>query len=216
MTEAAVPISEPSSRSGFRESAWQLSLSLVARIGLGAVLVVAAALKIVDPRQAALAVQAYQILPTQVAEMVGYGLPLIEFGLGVLLILGLGTRLAAIGAGALMTAFVVGVGSAWARGLSIDCGCFGGGGTVAEGEASYLPVLLRDGFFVVLAGWLVAFPASRWALDRRGTSGTGDLGFYDELDDEAETEEAHEAQDSLVVDLPAVPDSPVIPKEPEG
>ena len=58
-------------------------------------------------------------------------------------------------AGALMTAFVFGVASAWARGLSIDCGCFGGGGEVAEGEASYLPVLLRDGFFVVMAGWLV-------------------------------------------------------------
>ena len=182
--------------SGFAGSSTQRTISLLVRVGLGGVLVVAAALKIADPKQAALAVQAYQILPTQVAEMVGYGLPLIELGLGVLLLLGLGTRLAALGAGALMTAFVVGVASAWARGLSIDCGCFGGGGTVSQGEASYLPVLLRDGFFVILAGWLVAFPASRWALDRSGKAGTGDLGLYDELDDQNETDDTGDPDDA--------------------
>lgn len=161
----------------------QRVVSLLVRLGLGGVLVVAASLKIADPQQAALAVQAYQILPVSVAEMVGYGLPLIELGLGVLLILGLGTRLSAIGAGALMTAFVIGVASAWGRGLSIDCGCFGGGGQVAQGEANYVPVLLRDAFFVVLAGWLVIYPASLWALDRSGRAGTGDLGLYDESDE---------------------------------
>lgn len=170
--------------SGFRGSSWQRAISLAARLGLGGVLIFAGALKIADPQQAALAVQAYQILPTQLAEMVGYGLPLVEVGLGVLLILGLGTRLAAVASGALMTAFVVGVLSAWARGLSIDCGCFGGGGAVPEGEANYWPVLLRDGFFVLMAGWLVAFPASFVALDRSGRAGTGDVGLYDEFDDD--------------------------------
>ncbi|HVQ17458.1 MAG TPA: MauE/DoxX family redox-associated membrane protein [Actinomycetes bacterium] len=170
-------------RRRFVGSSLQLWISTVVRVGLGGVLVVAGGLKIADPQQAALAVQAYQILPTQVAEYVGYGLPLVELGLGVLLILGLGTRLAAIGAGALMTAFVVGVISAWARGLSIDCGCFGGGGAVPKGEASYLPVILRDAGFAAMAAWLVALPASRLALDRGGRVGTGDLGLYDEFPD---------------------------------
>ena len=71
-------------------------------------------------------------------------LPLFELALAVALLLGVATRSRAIVAGALMTAFVIGVASAWARGLSIDCGCFGGGGEVADGEAHYLPVLLRD------------------------------------------------------------------------
>jgi uncharacterized membrane protein YphA (DoxX/SURF4 family) len=162
---------------------WRLWLSTVVRWGLGCVLVVAASLKIADPQQAALAVQAYQLLPVTVAEYVGYGLPLIELGVGVMLLLGFGTRIAALIAGALMTAFVFGVASAWARGLSIDCGCFGGGGEVAEGEASYLPVLLRDGLFVVMAGWLVWFPASRLAIDASGRAGFGDLGVVDELDE---------------------------------
>ena len=163
---------------------WRLWLSTLIRLGLGGVLVVAAALKIADPQQAALAVQAYQLLPVTIAEYVGYGLPLIELGIGCMLLVGFGTRWAALAAGALMTAFVIGVASAWARGLSIDCGCFGGGGQVAEGEAAYLPVLLRDGLFVVMAGWLVAFPASRLAIDSSGRAGFGDEGIYDELLDE--------------------------------
>lgn len=187
----------PEAGYGFRRSGLQRGISLLVRLGLGGVLVVAGGLKIADPKQAALAVQAYQILPTQWAELVGYGLPLIEVGLGVMLIIGLGTRIAAVASGALMTAFVLGVISAWARGLSIDCGCFGGGGEVPEGEAAYLPVLLRDGFFVLMAGWLVAFPASFLALDRSGRAGTGDLGLYDghdldEFDDEFDDDDDHQ------------------------
>lgn len=158
--------------------------STVVRLGLGGVLIAASLLKIADPRQAALAVQAYKILPTSVAEYVGYGLPLVELGLGVLLVIGLGTRLAALGAGALMTAFVVGVASVWARGMSIDCGCFGGGGTVSAGETHYPTIIARDLGFVLMAAWLVAFPASRLALDPEGRAGTG--GSRDDADDDFE------------------------------
>jgi uncharacterized membrane protein YphA (DoxX/SURF4 family) len=130
-----------------------------------------------------MAVQAYEILPVSVGEFVGYALPLFELALGVALLVGVATRITAVVAGALMTAFVVGVASAWARGLSIDCGCFGGGGVVPEGEANYLPVLLRDLGFTAMAAWLVVFPASRWSLDRSGRAGIGDTGLYDEWDD---------------------------------
>ena len=178
-------------------------LSTVVRLALAGVLVAASLLKIADPRQAALAVQAYQILPTQLAEYVGYALPLVELGLAVLLLLGLGTRLAALASGALMTAFVVGVVSAWARGLSIDCGCFGGGGAVPQGEANYLPVIARDLLFVGMSAWLVAFPASRLALDPQGRAGTGGRTLYhddrdedlDDVDDEDDERNGHLADE---------------------
>jgi len=176
-------LTQPHQNQQLAQFQWRLWVSTVVRLALGCVLIVAAALKIADPQQAALAVQAYQLLPVTVAEYVGYGLPLIELGVGVMLVAGFGTRIAALIAGALMTAFVFGVASAWARGLSIDCGCFGGGGAVAEGEESYLPVLLRDGLFVVMAAWLVWFPASRLAIDASGRAGFGDLGVVDELDE---------------------------------
>lgn len=179
----------------FRGTPAQLWVSTVVRVGLAGVLLWSGGAKVAEPQQAVMAVQAYEILPTSLGEFVGYGLPLFELALGIALLLGVATRISAVVAGALMTAFVVGVASAWARGLSIDCGCFGGGGAVPEGEANYLPVLLRDLGFTAMAAWLVVFPASRWAMDRSGRAGTGDLGLYDEWDDDAESQEADPADD---------------------
>jgi uncharacterized membrane protein YphA (DoxX/SURF4 family) len=159
----------------------QVWLSTLARVVLAGVLFFASYQKILEPRQAASAVQAYQILPASMAELVGYALPLVELGLAVMLVLGFGTRIAAWLTAGLMAVFIAGVLSVWARGLSIDCGCFGGGGAVPEGEASYLPVVLRDSLFLGLAVWLGLFPMSKWAVDRSGRAGTGDLGVYDEL-----------------------------------
>ncbi|MGB2839189.1 MAG: MauE/DoxX family redox-associated membrane protein, partial [Actinomycetes bacterium] len=176
--------------STFRGSSAQLWISTVMRVGLAGVLLWSGGAKVSEPRQAVMAVQAYEILPTGVGEFVGYALPLFELALGLALLLGVATRLSAVVAGALMTAFVVGVASAWARGLSIDCGCFGGGGAVAEGEANYLPVLLRDAGFAAMAAWLVVFPATKWALDRGGRAGTGSPGLYDEWDDDEESVES--------------------------
>lgn len=176
--------------SELRDSAAQLWISTIMRIGLAGVLLWSGGAKVSEPRQAVMAVQAYEILPTSVGEFVGYALPLFELALGLALLLGVATRISAVVSGALMTAFVVGVASAWGRGLSIDCGCFGGGGAVAEGEANYLPVLLRDAGFAAMAAWLVVFPATRWALDRGGRAGTGDLGLYDEWDDAEESVES--------------------------
>lgn len=172
----------------FAGSSAQRWISTVVRVGLGGVLLVAGGLKVTEPVQAAQAVQAYQLLPPRAAELVGYVLPLLEIAMGLALVLGVATRLMALFSGALMTAFVIGVASAWARGLSIDCGCFGGGGEVPLGEANYLPVVLRDLGFAAMAAWLVAFPASAWAFDRRGEAGLGDLGLYDEWDDDAEAD----------------------------
>jgi uncharacterized membrane protein YphA (DoxX/SURF4 family) len=112
------------------------------------------------------AVQAYRLLPTDVAEVVGYVLPAVEIGLGLLLLLGLMTRVAAVAALILLVAFAIGVSSAWARGLSIDCGCFGGGGEVAPGATRYVEELVRDAGLIFAAVFLILRPQTRFALDR--------------------------------------------------
>ncbi len=141
-------------------------VTTVARLVLAGVLIVAGWLKVGAPALSVQAVRAYELLPDRVATAVGYGLPVLEIVVGVLLVLGLLTRLSAVGAGLLMVAFVIGIASAWARGLRIDCGCFGGGGPLAEGqEPSYFWELLRDFGLVVLAGWIAWFAPGRYALD---------------------------------------------------
>jgi hypothetical protein len=48
--------------------------------------------------------------------------------------------------------------------LSIDCGCFGGGGAVEPGQTTYGLELLRDAAFLLLAGWLVGRPRTLGVL----------------------------------------------------
>jgi uncharacterized membrane protein YphA (DoxX/SURF4 family) len=140
-------------------------VSTAARLVLGGVLVVSGGLKVADPVAAVRAVQAYELLPASLVRVVGYGLPAFEIGLGLLLLAGYTTRLAAGVAAVLMVVFIAAVASAWARGLSIDCGCFGGGGAIAPDQTAYLAEILRDVGFLAAAGWLVLHPHSRFALD---------------------------------------------------
>jgi uncharacterized membrane protein YphA (DoxX/SURF4 family) len=135
------------------------------RLGLAAVWLTSGAIKASDPNQTWAAVHAYQLLPDPVVEVVAGVLPWFELTLGVLLLLGLGLRHVAVVSGLLLVAFMVGVGQAWARGLSIDCGCFGGGGAVAPGQTSYGTELLRDTGFLVLAIWLIIRPSTLIALE---------------------------------------------------
>jgi uncharacterized membrane protein YphA (DoxX/SURF4 family) len=142
-------------------------LGLLARLTLGVVLVVAGALKVTSPAVSAMAVRAYQLLPYDVAGVVGVALPVVEIAAGLLLVLGLLTRPAAVVGGLLMLAFLVGIVSAWARGLTIDCGCFGGGGTIAAAQTHYLSETLRDVGLALCAAWLVVRPRTAFSLDRR-------------------------------------------------
>ncbi len=191
MSTTSAPAADLSTHARFRGGRAQRWLSLAARLVLGGVLIVAGGLKVSDPNQAITAVTAYRLLPADVATLVGYGLPFFEILLGLLLVVGLATRASAATAGALMVVFIGGVASAWARGLSIDCGCFGGGGQTADPQ--YLPEILRDLLFLGLAVWLVAYPSSRWALDHSGLWGSSDHGLVDDLiDDEDDEDEPHE------------------------
>ncbi|WP_232828301.1 MauE/DoxX family redox-associated membrane protein [Kribbella monticola] len=140
-------------------------LSLVARLVLGGVMVVAGALKVPDPETATQAVRAYELLPASLDAPVGLILPFLEIAIGLLLIVGFGVRWAAFAAGVFMVVFIAAVSSAWARGLAIDCGCFGGGGQVAPGQTKYLQEILRDVGLLALAGWLWFTPQSKFALE---------------------------------------------------
>ncbi|GEL18625.1 MauE/DoxX family redox-associated membrane protein [Pseudonocardia asaccharolytica] len=142
-------------------------IGTLARLGLAAVWLVSGTLKALDPDQTYVAVRAYDVLPTELVGVVAEVLPWLEIAFGVLLLLGVGTRLVAGLSALLLLVFIAGVTQAWVRGLSIDCGCFGGGGQVAPGETAYGVELLRDAGFLVLAGWLLVRPRTLLSIDER-------------------------------------------------
>ena len=145
---------------------YQPWFALVARLVLGGVLLAAGLLKYKHLDKSQMAVRAYEILPISIANFLGIVLPFVEIGIGILLILGAAIRISAICGGLLMIIFIIGISQAWARGLSIDCGCFGGGGQVEPGATNYLPEILRDLGLALLGIFLFRFPQSKFALDK--------------------------------------------------
>ena len=113
-----------------------------------------------------MAVRSYELLPISIANFLGMFLPFFEIAVGLLLILGAATRIVAALGGFTMFIFIIAISQAWARGLNIDCGCFGGGGSVAPGETRYLQEILRDAGLVVLALFLLRYPATKFSVDK--------------------------------------------------
>lgn len=166
-------------------------IGLLARLVTGGVWIVAGALKLPDPASSIRAVRAYELLPESIVPTVGYALPVVEVVIGVCLVLGLLTRAMGVLSSLLFVAFIVGISVAWTRGLSIDCGCFGGGGEIADATAKYPWEIARDVGLLLLSAWLVIWPRTRSSLDavvfppRAGEVSPGS-GEGEELDVEAQ------------------------------
>lgn len=139
-------------------------LATLGRLLVGGVFVVAGILKLPDPAAAVRAVRAYRLLPEALVAPAAFGLPMLEIAIGLALLAGIFVRTAAIAAAVLLVVFVIAVGSAWARGLLIDCGCFGRGGAVAAGETAYPAEIARDVGLLIVALGLAWSPRSRFAL----------------------------------------------------
>lgn len=112
-----------------------------------------------------LTVRSYQILPETVTDLVGNVLPFVEMALALLVLVGLGTKVAASLIGLLLLAFVVGVSSLWIRGIEAACGCFGSSLLSDGSPASYPLILARDIGLLILAVFLARVPVSRWSMD---------------------------------------------------
>ena len=141
-------------------------LATLDRLLLAAVLLAAGGPKFLDPEGTVRSTRAFRLLPEVAVRPFAYGLPLLELLLAVLLLVGLTTRWAAAATAGLLAIFMFGISMAWIRGLSIDCGCFGGGGnTVADPVPGYISDQVRDAVLLLLVAGLVRWPASRLSLD---------------------------------------------------
>ncbi len=113
---------------------------IVIRVALGAIFAYAAYIKLRDPWALfALNIDSYGVLPMWAVQLVARTLPWAELLIGVLLIAGLFRRTATVATSLLLALFFSLMVRAYAKGMEINCGCFG------PGEAISWKTLLRDG-----------------------------------------------------------------------
>lgn len=151
--------------------------TLVSRAVLGGVFLAAGIGKALDSAAFARDITGYQMLAPSVVAIMAYGLPWLEILLGVYLIAGLYLRWSAMITGVLLIIFMVAMGQAIARGLTLQCGCFG---SAVSGAALREQVngwsIARDGVWLLMAVHLWFVP-SIWTADawlhRRATAGAG-------------------------------------------
>ncbi len=92
---------------------------------VGAVFVFAGLAKIGDPQAFAAQIHNFRLAPIWSENLIAVWLPWIEVLAGGGLIVGVRRGAASWLTAAMMVLFTVAVAQAWARGLDIECGCFG-------------------------------------------------------------------------------------------
>ena len=120
-----------------------------ARIAVGLVFAVSGLAKIGDVSAFALQVHNFRMVPVWSDNLVAMTLPWIELVAALALVLGIRPRAAALITTVLMAAFTIAVGVALARGLDIECGCFG---TADATRVGFVKLLQNAGLF--LLSWI--------------------------------------------------------------
>jgi uncharacterized membrane protein YphA (DoxX/SURF4 family) len=134
-----------------------------ARLLLGLVLVVAGALKIGHAPELAGAIAGFRLIAPAVIAPLAVILPWFEVVLGLYLVAGLFTRLAAIVAAVQFVIYAAAIASAVLRHIPANCGCFGPG----DAAVADWPHVGFDLALAAVACIIAAGAPGALALDRR-------------------------------------------------
>lgn len=133
------------------------------RIAIGAIFIVAGALKVGHPEALAATIAATRLLPQPVIAPFALVLPFFEIGLGGYLVAGLFTRTAAMVASAQFSIFAIVIATLVVRHIPVACGCFGPQDST---PASWMEVI-RDIVLAIIAWIIVMRAPGRLAVDNR-------------------------------------------------
>ena len=125
-------------------------LAWLARLILAGVFIVAAAPKLADPAAFALSIANFRVFPDALANVLAVVVPAIEVT-GALALLTPWRRGAALLLGGLLLAFTVLLALSLARGLDLDCGCFGGAPDQQAAPIGPLHLLRNAGLLALTA-----------------------------------------------------------------
>lgn len=125
-------------------------LSFTLRLILGLVFVYAGYVKLRQPWYVfAGMIDNYGVVPPSVSELIARILPAFELMLGLVLIAGVCRKTSSAAAVFMLLPFFALMVWAYARGMKIDCGCFGPGQTLGP------RTILRDAALVAASAWLM-------------------------------------------------------------
>jgi uncharacterized membrane protein YphA (DoxX/SURF4 family) len=143
-------------------SAWWPWIGLAVRLLAAGIWLAAGAAKVGELETFRTQVAAYKVLPHALVAPFAYALPFVELGVGAYLAVGLLVQQAAAVACVLMAIFLAAQMQAWARGLVLDCGCFG---AIAKEQVGFWTVV-RDALLGVPSLVMLLRPARKWSVDR--------------------------------------------------
>ena len=121
-------------------------LLLSIRIFLGFIFVFAAITKVSDPIGFSQSIYNYKLMPDFTINFLAIAFPWIELVAGILLIFGIAVKENSAILGSLLFVFIIAIIISIARGLNIDCGCFG---TVEGSKVGLLKILENFGLLII-------------------------------------------------------------------
>jgi putative oxidoreductase len=132
-------------------------LTIRVQLALGAIFIIAALPKIIDPPSFAHMIYNYRLLPAGLINISSLVMPWVELLCGIALVLGVWRRAALTIITILLVVFIVAISINLGRGNAIDCGCFNvslANRTVEQRLGDMRVDILRDLGMLLMVGQL--------------------------------------------------------------
>lgn len=138
-------------------------LSALARFYMAYVWISAGWSKIGVRLDTAKTIEAYEIFTPAWSDLLAQIIGPLELAGGLLLLLGINLRWSGKVSIYVLVLFIIGMLSAWQRGLVIDCGCFDPS-AAGEGETNLLSTVFRDVIYIAITGFMMWRPFKKFAI----------------------------------------------------
>ncbi len=125
------------------------------RLVIGGIFIYASIGKLLNPEDFGRAIRGYDLLPLGSISFLSVILPFVEFLSGLFLILGIFKRGSTFIIIAMLLAFLIGLTQAYARGLSIDCGCFSLSSSENLQGGYYLFIRIVQDILMLIAAFVI-------------------------------------------------------------
>jgi uncharacterized membrane protein YphA (DoxX/SURF4 family) len=140
--------------------------TVLLRLIVGGIFLVSGLAKIADPVRFLLTLREFRLFPRVLESFLAVYLPWLEFLLGLCVVLGILHRTSALLIAGLNGFFIVAIGLLIARGIEVDCGCFG-----LLADVLHLPdradwkAIVRDLVFMVMCVYLFRSETDAWTVE---------------------------------------------------